>query len=116
MLQPGRLRCRPTATPHCTFFAGQVAAILDADVELASALARLRVPTLVVVGNQDVLTPRGDAEELAELIPGAELVVISGAAHGLMVEHFATFNRVVMEFIGRTTKAQAQATRLASGR
>ncbi len=101
-----------TRPPHA--FAGQVAALLDADVALASALADLRVPTLVVVGNQDVLTPRGDAEELAELIPGAELVIISGAAHGLMVEHFATFNRVVMEFIGRTSKAQA--TRLVGGR
>jgi 3-oxoadipate enol-lactonase len=33
-----------------------------------------------VVGNQDVLTPRGDSEELAERIAHAELVVISGAA------------------------------------
>ena len=48
----------------------------------------------MVVGNQDILTPRGDSEELAELIPTAELVVISGAAHGLMVEHASTFNRV----------------------
>ena len=53
----------------------------------ASSSPTLAVPTLVVVGNQDILTPRGDSEELAELIPGAELAVISGAAHGLMVEH-----------------------------
>ena len=63
------------------------------------ALATLDVPTLVVVGNQDILTPRGDSEELAERIPGAELVVISGAAHGLMIEHATTFNRVVLEFL-----------------
>ena len=60
---------------------------------------RSTVPTLVVVGNQDILTPRGDSEELAELIPTAELVVISGAAHGLMVEHASTFNRVLLDFL-----------------
>ena len=63
------------------------------------------MPTLVVVGNQDILTPRGDSEELAERIPTAELVVISGAAHGFMVEHATTFNRVLLEFLGRAEKA-----------
>ena len=67
---------------------------------------RCDVPTLVIVGNQDILTPRGDSEELAELIPGAELVVISGAAHGLMVEHATTFNRVVLDFLHRTQARQ----------
>ena len=62
--------------------------------------ARIDVPTLVVVGNQDILTPRGDSEELAELIPTAELVVISGAAHGLMIEHASTYNRVLLDFLG----------------
>ena len=63
------------------------------------------MPTLVVAGNQDILTPRGDAEELADRIPGAELVVISGAAHGLTVEHASTFNRIVLEFLGRSERA-----------
>ena len=82
-------------------FAAQVDAILAADDGLPTDLAAIDVPTLVVVGNQDILTPRGDSEELAELIPTAELVVISGAAHGLMVEHATTFNRVLKEFLER---------------
>lgn len=86
-------------------FAGQVAAILDADDDLADHLASITVPTLVVVGNQDILTPRGDSEELAELIPTAELVVISGAAHGFMIEHATTFNRVLLDFLGRAEGA-----------
>ncbi|HWL45085.1 MAG TPA: alpha/beta fold hydrolase [Ilumatobacter sp.] len=89
--------------PHA--FAGQVAAILDADDALAEHLAGIDVPALVMVGNQDILTPRGDAEELAELIPTAELVVISGAAHGFMVEHASTFNRVLLDFLGRAERA-----------
>ena len=87
-------------------FVAQVRAILATDEAMADALSAVRVPALVIVGNQDILTPRGDSEELAERIPGAELVVISGAAHGLMVEHATTFNRVLNEFLARVTKQQ----------
>jgi len=86
-------------------FANQVDAILAADDDLNVQLGNIEVPTLVVVGNQDILTPRGDSEELAELIPTAELVVISGAAHGLMVEHASTFNRVLRDFLRRAETA-----------
>jgi 3-oxoadipate enol-lactonase len=85
-------------------FASQVDAILaasDQHQELIELLPEITVPTLVLVGNQDILTPRGDSEDLAATIPTAELVVISGAAHGFMVEHATTFNRVLMEFLGR---------------
>lgn len=86
-------------------FAAQCDAIMNVDTSYADELADITVPTLVVVGNQDILTPRGDSEELAERIPTAELVVISGAAHGLMVEHASTFNRVLLEFLHRAEAA-----------
>ncbi|MGA0877686.1 MAG: alpha/beta fold hydrolase [Ilumatobacteraceae bacterium] len=96
----------PIATARASHgFNGQVRAILDADDSLRDALGSIRVPTAVIVGNQDVLTPRGDSEELAELIPTAELTVLSGAAHGLMVEHATTFNRVLGDFLGRANRA-----------
>jgi 3-oxoadipate enol-lactonase len=90
-------------------FVAQVHAILAADTALADELHTIRVPTLVIVGNQDILTPRGDSEELADRIPGAELVVISGAAHGFMVEHASTFNKILMEFLRRVTERQRAA-------
>ncbi|MET0663018.1 MAG: alpha/beta fold hydrolase [Ilumatobacteraceae bacterium] len=89
-------------------FAAQCDAILNAaekHEELVERLPEIAVPTLVVVGNQDILTPRGDSEDLADRIPTAELVVISGAAHGFMVEHASTFNRVLLEFLRRAEKA-----------
>jgi 3-oxoadipate enol-lactonase len=97
--------------PHA--FAAQVGAILSAPEDLQGELGRIRVPTLVMVGNQDILTPRGDSEELAERIPTAELVVISGAAHGFMIEHATTFNRILLEFLGRAESAYRE--RRASG-
>ena len=87
-------------------FVAQVRAILATDDAIADELLTLAVPTLILVGNQDILTPRGDSEELAERIAGSELVVISGAAHGLMVEHASTFNRLLLDFLGRTVTSQ----------
>ena len=86
-------------------FAAQVDAILAADDSMQERLGEIDVPTIVVVGNQDILTPRGDSEELADLIPTAELVVISGAAHGLMIEHASTYNRVLLDFLRRAEGA-----------
>ena len=80
-------------------FIAQVGAILDATDELRLELATVRVPTLVITGSQDSLTPVGDAEELAELIPHARLEVLGGAAHGLMVEAPNAFNDAVLRFL-----------------
>ena len=62
-------------------------------------LHRCTAPTLVITGSQDMLTPFGDAEELAEMIPGARLRELRGAAHGLMVEQPNAFNSAVLEFL-----------------
>jgi 3-oxoadipate enol-lactonase len=91
-------------------FVGQVGAILDMSDDLRDELHAIEVPTLVLAGSQDSLTPVGDSEELVELIPGAELVVISGAAHGVMVEAPNAFNRTVLDFIGRVDAAAAAET------
>ena len=86
----------------------QVQAILAMDDGLRVELAGIAVPTLVLVGSQDILTPMGDSEELAELIPGAELAVIRGAAHGFMLEQGAAFNRTVLDFLGRVTAGRTR--------
>lgn len=80
-------------------FAAQVDAILALSDDVRFELADVRAPTLVITGSQDMLTPFGDAEELAEMIPGARLRELRGAAHGLMVEQPNAFNRAVLEFL-----------------
>jgi 3-oxoadipate enol-lactonase len=84
-------------------FAAQVQAILDAPDDLRFELCQVRVPTLVITGSQDALTPIGDAEELAEMIPLAQLVELRGAAHGLMVESPNAFNDAVLDFLDRVS-------------
>ena len=87
-------------------FVSQIDAILNTREDLVDQLSTITAPTMVIVGNQDILTPRGDSEEIAERIPNAELVIISGAAHGLMMEHSSTFNKILIEFLQRTEHAR----------
>jgi len=47
-------------------------------------LPSLRMPVLVMTGEDDVLVPPDNSETLAERIPGAELVKIPGAGHGFL--------------------------------
>lgn len=94
-------------------FVSQIHAILDQNDDLRVSLAGVEAPTLVIVGSQDMLTPIGDSEEIASLIPGAELAVVRGGAHLFMVEHAGEFNRTVVDFLDRVTGGGAAETRLA---
>lgn len=88
-------------------FIGQVQAILDMDDSMRGLLPGVDVPTLVIVGSQDILTPQCDSEEIAELIPGAELAIVRGGAHGFMVEAAGAFNRAVGAFLADVAAARA---------
>lgn len=91
-------------------FVAQVRAILAMDDAMRDELATITAPTLVIVGSQDILTPQADGEELAERIPGAELAIVRGGAHGFMIEAAPAFNRAVGEFLGRVVDAGEDAS------
>jgi pimeloyl-ACP methyl ester carboxylesterase len=62
-------------------------------------LSGLRIPTLVVAGTDDRLTPASHAEELARAIPGSRLLYIPGAGHLPYLEAPAAFETGVLEFL-----------------
>jgi pimeloyl-ACP methyl ester carboxylesterase len=62
-------------------------------------LATLRVPTLIVVGRDDALTPVSTAEGIASQIPGSRLAVIEGAGHLSNLEKPEAFNEAVRAFV-----------------
>ena len=68
-------------------------------------LATISVPTLVIVGEEDVLTPPKDARAMHEGIAGSRLEMIRGAGHLSNVERPAAFNHVVSEFVSALTYA-----------
>jgi pimeloyl-ACP methyl ester carboxylesterase len=57
------------------------------------------VPTLIVVGDEDVLTPVKDSRAMQLAIAGSRLEVIAGAGHVSNMERPAAFNHVLSEFL-----------------
>ncbi len=80
---------------------GSVAALLAMRdrPDSTPTLSEIAVPTLIVVGAEDTLTPPQDAEMMREGIRGAQLVRIPGAAHMSNFEQPEAFNRAVREFL-----------------
>jgi pimeloyl-ACP methyl ester carboxylesterase len=62
-------------------------------------LAGIRVPTLVIVGQDDMLTPPDEARKLVAGIKGARLAIIEKAGHLPNVEQPRDFNDVLMAFL-----------------
>ena len=61
--------------------------------------AAIDVPTLVICGSEDKVTPPALSQELARLIPGASYAEIERAGHLTNLEQPDEFNRLVSEFI-----------------
>lgn len=68
-----------------------------------ATLATIDVPTLIVVGEDDVLTPPSEAMLLHAGIRGSTLEVITGAGHVANVERPAAVNHVLTEFLAKLT-------------
>jgi 3-oxoadipate enol-lactonase len=68
--------------PHGVF--AQLAAAMSHDT--VARLGEIAVPTLIVTGTADMLVPPKQSKRLAEGIPGAKLVEIEGAPHGIVLE------------------------------
>ena len=79
--------------------------------DLLNALPRISVPTLVVTGTDDRLTPAFHAEELAKAIPGARLAYIPGAGHLAYLEAPDSFNSEVLGFLGEDARCRSATTR-----
>jgi 3-oxoadipate enol-lactonase len=80
-------------------YVGCCAAVRDAD--LRAELGRIRAPTLVIVGTDDVATPPAFGELLQAGIAGATLVALE-AAHLSNVERADEFARAVTDFLDRS--------------
>jgi 3-oxoadipate enol-lactonase len=64
-------------------------------------LSLISSPTLLLQGEEDILTPLRYARQLRESIPGAQIAVIEKSGHVPPIENHAEFNRVALEFIAR---------------
>ena len=67
----------------------------------------IRVPTLVLCGTEDRITPPALSEELAALVPGARLELIDAAGHLANAEQPAAFNAAVDAFLADVERISA---------
>jgi len=66
-------------------------------------IENIRVPTLIVAGEEDNVYPPELARGMAKRIPGAELATMKGAGHLANLEHPDEFNRILRDFLQRST-------------
>lgn len=107
LLAPATQRDRPG-------LAGEVRALIEATspqaiaaashgmaarADSTPALAAISVPTLILVGAEDALTPPGESEAMRAAIPGARLAIIPGAGHLSNLEQPAAFNQALRGFL-----------------
>ena len=91
VLAPDFLRAGPTSVA--------VAGARVVREDLREMMHAIRVPTLLVWGENDPLVPLLYGEAMQQEIAGSRLVVIPRAAHVAMWDAPAEFNRIVLEFL-----------------
>jgi pimeloyl-ACP methyl ester carboxylesterase len=84
-----------------------IESILRGEDTLDGKTKSIKVPTLVIWGKNDLLTPLGLGKAFVEDIPGAQLLVIDNCGHVPQVEKPAEFNSALLKFLGAARTAQA---------
>jgi len=69
--------------------------------DTTESLSAISVPTLILVGQHDVITPPDAARAMHSRIPGSELELINGAAHMSNLENPGAFNAALLKFVKR---------------
>ena len=91
------LRTMMAATP-VDGIVGALEAMMER-IDSRPLLPLINVPTLIVVGSEDTVTPPAAAEEMGREIKGAQLVVITGAAHAANLERPDEVNRAIAAWL-----------------
>ena len=79
-------------------YMAQLEAFMAFDVD--GRLNTIQVPTMVIIGNQDVLTSPPNSFLMARRIPGAQIREIDGAGHIFWISHPEETVTIVTEFLG----------------
>ena len=108
MLAPGAAQSMPSVVERVrgmmlgapvAGIAGALAAMRDRTDSTALLATLDDLPTMVVVGEEDAMTPVDLARAMASAVPGARLEVIAGAGHLPPLEAPADVNAVLLDFL-----------------
>jgi 3-oxoadipate enol-lactonase len=71
------------------------------ELNLTGKITAIKVPTLIIVGEDDPGTPVSASQVIHEKIKGSELVILKSAAHLSNIEQAEAFNKAVLTFLRR---------------
>jgi proline iminopeptidase len=77
--------------------------------DFTKALARVRVPSLVVIGDHDLVSTT-TADLTRASLPRATLIVMAEAAHMMFIDQTSRFNRLLQEFLDDCAKQRRRAS------
>ncbi len=75
----------------------QLAAVLSFDFK--DKLPSIRVPTLIVTGDEDYVVNPQNSYIINQSIPNSKLIILRGAGHLAIIERAEDYNKVVLNFI-----------------
>lgn len=81
--------------PHGIYHQSRAVSQFDS----SDRLSRIQCPTLVVVGQEDILLPVRFSQQLVEGIPAAELAILEKTGHGLLIESPDGVAQVMLNFL-----------------
>jgi pimeloyl-ACP methyl ester carboxylesterase len=73
--------------------------------DMIEAMRRVGVPTLLIVGAEDQITPPACLEAAEHVIPNARLLIVPHAGHLVPLEAPEVFNRAVLEFLADVSQS-----------
>ncbi|TXT54259.1 MAG: 3-oxoadipate enol-lactonase 2 [Candidatus Thorarchaeota archaeon] len=86
-------------TDHMTQKDALYATAASAGFNICENLSNLEIPTLLIVGKEDITTPVWASEMLHEWLPQSEIVIVEEAGHLIINDHSEEFNRLVDDFL-----------------
>ncbi|HEY7681935.1 MAG TPA: alpha/beta fold hydrolase [Gemmatimonadales bacterium] len=93
-----RVRRMMEATPVAGIL-GAIGALRDRPDSVSLLPALAGIPTMVIAGDDDQITPRDRAQAMADAIPGARLAVLSGAGHLAPIECPEATTSLLVDFL-----------------
>ena len=77
-------------------------------LDLTEKLAAITSPTLVVCGEEDALKPVHYSRAIADAVAGAELLIVPGAGHAVVLEKAGEVNTALLGFLEKHREAGDQ--------
>jgi pimeloyl-ACP methyl ester carboxylesterase len=67
-------------------------------LDLLADLPKITIPTLVIGGTADIVTPPSYAQQIARAIPNARLELMEDGGHMLMLERIDAVDQLIVDF------------------